>query len=81
MAVMLLDLIRTVRLKLLVSPAQAEAEAEALQTTLVANREALNYTSRVAFEKGGISAFKRLQQVVYRDLRDKFGLKSQMACN
>ena len=77
MAVMLLELMRTVRLKLLVSPTQAEA----LQTTLQANREALNYTSRIAFEKGGISAFKRLQQVVYRDLRDQFGLKSQMACN
>ncbi len=73
----MLELMRTVRLKLIVSSEQAVA----LQTTLQANREALNYTSQVAYEKGGISAFKQLQQFVYRDLRDKFGLKSQMACN
>ncbi len=68
---------RTIRLKLLVSPAQKHA----LDTTLIANRRALNFTSKVAFQNGGISAFKTLQQLVYRPLRNDFGLKSQMACN
>lgn len=72
-----MELIRTIRLKLLVSPEQASE----LHATLKANRDALNFASQVAFEKGGISAFKRLQQMTYHDLRDRFGLKSQMACN
>ncbi|WP_423219115.1 hypothetical protein, partial [Sulfobacillus thermosulfidooxidans] len=63
-------------MKLLVSPAQKHA----LDTTLIANRRALNFTSKVAFQNGGISAFKTLQQLVYRPLRNDFGLKSQMAC-
>ena len=58
---------RTIRLKLVVSPEQAED----LRVTLQANREALNYASEVAYQKGGISAFKRLQKLVYRDLRGK----------
>lgn len=72
-----MELVRTIRLKLLVSPEQKQA----LDTTLIANRNALNFTSKVAFQNGGMSAFKKLQQLVYRQLRDDFGLKSQMACN
>lgn len=72
-----MELVKTIRLKLLVSPEQKQE----LDTTLEANRRALNYASKIAFEKGGISAFKRLQKLVYRDLREQFGLKSQMACN
>lgn len=72
-----MELVRTIRLKLLVSPEQKQA----LDTTLKANRNALNFTSKVAFRNGGLSAFKKLQQLVYRQLRDDFELKSQMACN
>ncbi|MFX4303017.1 RNA-guided endonuclease InsQ/TnpB family protein [Alicyclobacillus tolerans] len=72
-----MELVRTIRLKLLVSPEQKQA----LDTTLTANRNALNFTSKVAFQNGGLSAFKKLQQLVYRQLREDFGLKSQMACN
>ena len=72
-----MELIRTIRLKLLVSPEQASE----LNATLKANRDALNFASQVAFNNGGISAFKRLQQLTYHRLREQFGLKSQMACN
>ncbi len=72
-----MELVRTIRLKLLVSQEQKQA----LDTTLTANRNALNFTSKVALQNGGLSAFKKLQQLVYRQLREDFGLKSQMACN
>ena len=72
-----MELVRTIRLKLSVSPEQKQA----LDTTLKANRSALNFTSKVAFQNGGMSAFKKLQQLVYKQLRENFGLKSQMACN
>jgi IS605 OrfB family transposase len=71
------EIIRTIRLKLLVSPEQTSE----LNATLKANRDALNFASQVAFQHGGMSAFKRLQQLTYHDLRERFGLKSQMACN
>ncbi len=64
-------------LETLMSPEQKQA----LDTTLVANRNALNFTSKVSFQHCGMSAFKKLQQLVYRQLRNDFGLKSQMACN
>ena len=72
-----MELVRTMRLKLLVSQEQKQT----LDIALKANRNALNFTSKVAFQNGGLSAFKKLQQLVYRQLRDDFGLKSQMACN
>lgn len=72
-----MELVRIVRLKLFVSPDQKRE----LDATLQANRNALNFASRTAFAKGGITAFKKLQQLVYQDLCEKFGLKSQMACN
>lgn len=72
-----MEIVRTIRLKLL----PTEEQKRELALTLEANRQALNYASQVAFEEGGITAFKKLQKMVYRDLREKFGLKSQMACN
>lgn len=72
-----MELIHTIRLKLLVSSEQKQA----LDTTLKANRNALNFTSELAFHHGGLSSFKKLQQLVYRQLRSDFGLKSQMTCN
>jgi putative transposase len=56
------------------------------QKTLVsqialAYRDALNYTSRVAFDAGKTSNGAKLQKVVYNELRVRFGLGAQMACN
>ena len=72
-----MELVRTIRLKLLVSQEQKHT----LAITLQANRHALNFTSTVAFQHGGLSTFTKLQQLVYKQLREDFGLKSQMACN
>lgn len=72
-----MELVRTIRLKLLVSKEQKLT----LDITLQANRNALNFTSKVAFQHGGMSSFKALQRLVYKSLREDFGLKSQMACN
>ncbi|MDB9372999.1 RNA-guided endonuclease InsQ/TnpB family protein [Nodularia sphaerocarpa] len=49
--------------------------------TALAYRDALNYTSRVAFDMGKISNGAKLQKAVYKDLRVRFGLGAQMACN
>lgn len=57
-----------------------EQKALVSQTAL-AYRDALNYTSQVAFDAGKISNGSKLQKAVYNDLRAKFGLGAQMACN
>lgn len=49
--------------------------------TMRATRDALNHASKVAYNNNKLSAFKKLQQLVYDDLRSLYGLKSQMACN
>jgi IS605 OrfB family transposase len=67
----------TCKLKLLLSKEQEEAVWRAA----LAYRDALNYTSAVAFANGKISQGMKLQKMVYRDLRERFKLPSQMACN
>lgn len=57
-----MELVRTIRLKLLVSQEQKQA----LDMTLKTNRNALNFTSKITFQNGGMSAFKKLQQLVYK---------------
>ncbi|MEG4809802.1 transposase [Microcoleus sp. F8-D3] len=57
-----------------------EQKALVSQTAL-AYRDALNYTSRVAFDAGKTSNGAKLQKAVYNELRAKFGLGAQMACN
>ncbi|MEH1912106.1 MAG: transposase [Nostoc sp.] len=47
----------------------------------LAYRDALNYTSQVAFDAGKTSNAAKLQKAVYNELRVRFGLGSQMACN
>jgi len=65
------------KLKLVTTPTQAEL----LRTTAQAYRDALNYTSQVAYEQGNISNAVRLQPLMYRELRGRFGLSAQLACN
>ena len=67
----------TCKLKLLLTKEQAEAVSRAA----LAYRGALNYASAVAFTNGKMSQGMKLQTLVYHDLREKFGLPSQMACN
>ena len=56
-------------------------QKEQLIATVHAIKQGLNFTSKVAYEQGMLSNFKALQKLVYTDLRERFGLKSQMACN
>ncbi len=47
----------------------------------LAYRDALNYTSQIAFDNNKLSAAMSLQKLVYNDIRSNFNLPSQMACN
>ncbi len=67
----------TAKLKLSLSQEQKEL----LRTASLAYRDGLNYTSGIAFEMNCSSSPTTIQKVVYRELRDKFSLPSQMACN
>lgn len=67
----------TAKLKLEVTSEQKEM----LRVTSLAYRDALNYTSQMAFEMGKISNGTKLQKEVYYQIRDKFRLPAQMACN
>jgi predicted transposase len=67
----------TAKLKLEVTQEQKKQ----LRVTSLAYREALNYTSGVAFEMGKIYNGTKIQKEVYYTLREKFKLPSQMACN
>ena len=72
-----MELVLTAKVKL--SPILEESIL--LDNTLVAVRNGLNYTSKIAFANNKLSAFKKLQKLVYTDLRDEYELKSQMVCN
>jgi len=67
----------TAKLKLHTSPQQFQA----LRQTQLAYRNALNYTSRYAYEHGKMSNQQRLQKATYADVRAQYKLPSQMACN
>lgn len=67
----------TCKLKLLLTQEQAGA----VQRTALAYRNALNHVSAVAFANGKMSHGMKLQTLVYQELRERFGLPSQMACN
>ncbi|SRR5579885_1346925 len=54
---------------------------KALRATHLAYRDALNYVSRYAFSHGKMSNQRRLQEACYDEIRVKFGLPAQMACN
>lgn len=67
----------TAKLKLHFSPEQKEL----LREVSLAYRDALNYTSKIAFDNGKVSSANKLQKLVYQDIRAKFKLPSQMSCN
>ena len=65
------------KLKLNTTPEQF-AQLRAVQ---LAYRDALNYASQYSFEHGKMSNQQALQKAVYAELRQKYTLSSQMACN
>jgi putative transposase len=67
----------TAKLKLSLSPEQKALVAK----TALAYRDALNYASQVAFDNGKTSNGAALQKATYYELKAKFGLGAQMACN
>src|SRR5207302_6360733 len=67
----------TAKLKLHTTPEQFQA----LRTTQLAYRDALNYVSIYAFDHGKLSNQQKLQQACYDYIREQFKLPAQMACN
>ncbi len=67
----------TAKLKLITTPEQFSA----LRQTQLAYRDALNAVSVYAFEHGKMSNAQRLQKGMYNELRMRYKLPSQMACN
>ncbi|WP_304595927.1 RNA-guided endonuclease InsQ/TnpB family protein [Alicyclobacillus sendaiensis] len=70
-----MELTRTIRIRLQPTPEQASA----LTRTVEANRQALDYVSRIAFERRIRNAIA-LHRAAYRTIRILYGLPSQMAC-
>ncbi len=56
-------------------------QKQALDKVTLAYRDALNFTSSFAFEAGKLSQAAKLQKLVYSEIRSRFLLPSQMACN
>ena len=67
----------TAKLKLQTTPEQFQA----LRTTQLAYRDALNFVSRYAYEQGKMSNRVALQDGTYAEVRARFQLPSQMACS
>jgi IS605 OrfB family transposase len=72
-----MDVLITAKLKLHTTPEQFRE----LRQTQLAYRDALNYVSRYAFAHGKMSNQIGLQEATYLDIRAKFALPAQMACN
>src|SRR5260221_2907608 len=73
----LMKQIITAKLKLHTTPAQFQA----LRTTQLAYRDALNYVSCYAFEHGKMSSGRALQRGCYHEIRLTYAILAQMACN
>ena len=67
----------TAKLKLHTTPAQFQA----LRATQLTYRDALNYVSRYAFEQGKMSSGRALQRDCYDEIRLRYQIPAQMACN
>jgi putative transposase len=72
-----MDALITAKLKLQTTSQQCKA----LRATQLAYRDALNYVSRYAFAHGKLSNQISLQDATYLEVRARFGLPAQMACN
>ena len=69
---------QTVTAKIQIKP-DVQAK-EMLEQTMSVYKDACNFVADYVFETHQLKQIP-LQKAVYADLRDKFGLKSQMACN
>ena len=67
----------TAKLQLITTPTQFQA----LRTTQLAYRDALNAVGSYAFEHGKTSSNITLHQGMYAELRARYGLPSQLACS
>jgi IS605 OrfB family transposase len=67
-------MMQTLKVKVVVEPEQANA----LHETMHQFNAACNYVAEIAFQMHTANKIK-LQPIVYRDIRDKFGISSQMA--
>jgi hypothetical protein len=67
----------TAKLQFITTPAQFQA----LRTTQLAYREALNAMNSYAFEHGKTSSTVALHRGMYAELRARYGLPSQLACS
>ncbi len=56
-------------------------QKDALRGVSLAYRDALNHASQVAFDLNKTSSGNKLQKAIYNELRTRFGLGAQMACN
>jgi putative transposase len=65
------------KLKLHATPTQFQA----LRQTQLAYRDALNFVSQYSFAHGKMSNQRALQRENYDEIRGKYGLPAQMACN
>ena len=57
------------------------AQFQALRKTQLAYRDALNHVSTYAYGHGKVSSGRALQRECYHELRLKYSLPAQMACN
>lgn len=67
----------TAKLKLETSLEQKQL----LREVSLAYRDALNYTSQLNFKNGKSANGTKIQKLVYQEIRSRFRLPSQMACN
>ncbi|MGL4847542.1 MAG: RNA-guided endonuclease InsQ/TnpB family protein [Clostridium sp.] len=72
-----MEFVVTAKVKLLPN----EEQKAQLIETMSCIKSALNYTSKVAYNNNLLSSMKKLQNIVYKELREIYNLKSQMACN
>ncbi len=73
----LMKQIITAKLKLHTTPEQFQA----LRQTQLAYRDALNYVSQYAYAHGKMSSGRALQRDCYDEVRVKYKIPAQMACN
>ena len=58
---------------------QSEADRKSAYDTLIAYRDACNFVSQYVFDHDFVLKQSELQSALYHELRNQFGLKSQMA--
>ncbi|MGL4452310.1 MAG: RNA-guided endonuclease TnpB family protein [Sarcina sp.] len=74
---MIKELVVTAKIKILPTIEQKQQLIETMNSI----RNGLNFASNIAYENNKLSSMKKLQNLVYKELRESYNLKSQMACN